>query len=92
MPPPTDDPYTIIVTVTPRLSTLRTKGTITYKRFQDEIYAPHGDLDFLATPSVPTQYNTGISLACLADINIDYDTGIINCSDPRAFISKNLFK
>ena len=56
--------------------------------FQDEIYAPRSDKYFIATLPVPTQYENNISLEYLDGINTDYDTGIIYCSDPRAFIDK----
>ena len=56
--------------------------------FQDKIYVPHRDQAFLYTLTSLTQYETDISLAYHHDLNSEYDTGIIYCSDPRAFIDK----
>ena len=93
-PPPVPPPPVAIslttVTVTPHCSTHRTKGTITPKRFQDELYGPHGAQAFLAILPVPTQYETGGSLAYLSNLKTYYDTGIIYCCDPQAFIDKTL--
>ena len=70
----------------------KTKGTLTSKKFQDEIYPPRGAWYFLANLTVPTQHNTDSYLDYTSDINTDYDTGIINCSDPRDFFDKTIHK
>ena len=88
MTPPPVAPFPITVPITPLRSTEKTKITLTSKMFQDKIYAPHGAQAFLATLPYPTQSETDISLTYLADLNIDYNTGIINCSDPRDFVTK----
>ena len=56
--------------------------------FQDKIYVPHRDQAFLYTLTSLTQYETDISLAYHHDLNSEYDTGIIYCSDPWDFITK----
>ena len=88
VPPPTVATSPITVPVTPRHSTHKTKGTLTSKIFQDEIYVPYGAQAYLSTLPVPTQYEIDGSLAYLFDPNTDYDTGIIYCSDTRAFVAK----
>ena len=72
LPPPPVAPSPITVTVTPRGITCKTKGTITSKMFQDEIYGPHGAQYFLATLPVFTQSENDSSLTYLADLNTDY--------------------
>ena len=74
--------------VTPRYSTCKTKGTLNSKRFQDKIYGPNGDQAFLATLSVPTRSENDSSCYYIADLNTDYDTGIIKCSDLWSFLYK----
>ena len=69
VPPPHYDPYPITVLVTSRRITIKTKGTLTTIRFQDEIYAPHGAQKFLDTLQFPTQSDTDSSLAYLDDLN-----------------------
>ena len=88
MTPPPVSPYPTTVLFTPHISTSKTKGNTTSKRFQDEIYAPNGAQSFIANLPVPTKSETDISFAYFADPNIDYYTGIIDCSDPRDFIAK----
>ena len=88
VPPSTVYPSPIIVPVTPHHSTCKTKGALTSKMFQDEIYSPHGAQVFLSTLPVPTQSYNDVFLAYLADLNTYYDTGIINCSGPRGFVAK----
>ena len=48
---------------------------------------PHGAQYFLATLPVPTLSETNTSLAYISDLNKQYDTGIINFSDPRVFVA-----
>ena len=74
--------------VTPLYSTSKTKDTLNYKMFQDKIYGPNGDQAVLATLPTPTRSETDSSLYYISDLNTDYDTGIIKCSDPRAFLAK----
>ena len=85
-PPISSSPITVPVTL--RCSILKTKGTLASKRFQEEIYGPHWDQSFISTLPVPTLSETDSYLAYLADLNTDYDTVIINCSDHRDFVAK----
>ena len=87
VPPRPVSPSLISVTVTPHCSNCKTKGIFTSKRFQDEIYSPHGAQAFPSTLTVTTQYDTDSQLDYLVGLNTYYDKGTINCSDPRAFVS-----
>ena len=92
IPLPPVAPPPITVPVTHRCSTNKTKGALAYRRFQDKIYASHDAQAFLDTLTVPTQSNIDSFLEYPSDINIDYDTVIIDCSYPRAFFIKTLCK
>ena len=81
-PPPSPSlPPIPASSTSPRRSTRNTKGSRQSTRFVDEAY-----LASVVAPESPD--STNAKLAYLAEVSTDFDTGIIDCSDPRAYAAK----
>ena len=67
--------------LTSRRSSRKTKGSQQSARFVDEAY-----LTSLISPDSPD--STGVRIKYLAELGTEFNTGTIECVDPRAYAAK----